>query len=53
MFEIILDLDSGAKIDMGKMKLSANEIGAEVTDDATFEAAKEKLKKLAVVELKK
>jgi F-type H+-transporting ATPase subunit alpha len=53
MFSIILDLEAGSVIDIPKMKMSANEIGAEVTDDAKFDAAKEKLKKLSLIEMKK
>lgn len=56
MFEIVLDLEDGAVMDISAMKMQANEIAASVKDakdDKSYEKAKEALKKVAILELKK
>lgn len=56
MFEIILDLEAEAVFDINAMKAKANEIAETITDpkDAKmFEKARDSLKKLALLELKK
>lgn len=56
MFDIVLDLENGAVIDIPAMKLKANEIAGTVKDphdDKAYENAMHALKKIALVELKK
>ncbi len=56
MFEIALDLEDGAVLDVAGMKQQANEVAATVkdpTDQKAYEKAREQLKKKSLVELKK
>ncbi len=55
MLDIVINRDDGAQIDIPKMQKNVSEIAAKITDDSdgAFEKAKEELKKIAVVELKK
>lgn len=56
MFEIILDLEDGVVIDIGKLKSESNTISGKLKDpkdDKAYEKLKEELKKLAVLEMKK
>ncbi|MCA9347662.1 sodium-transporting two-sector ATPase [Candidatus Saccharibacteria bacterium] len=56
MFEIVLDLEDGLVLDIPAMKLKANEIAETVKDDKdqkSYDKAKDALKKLSLVELKK
>lgn len=56
MFEIVLDLEEGAVLDIAAMKTKANQIAATVQDakdDKAYDKAKEDLKKVSIMELKK
>jgi len=55
MFEIVLDLEDGAVLDIAAMKKKANEIAAKAKpgDDKSYEATREELKKASVLEMKK
>lgn len=53
MLDIVLNAESGAILDMTKLKLSAAEEAAKVTDDTQYDAVKAELKKLVSIEAKK
>ncbi len=56
MFEIVLDLEDGAVLDIATMKTKAGEIAdkiADPKDEKQFEKARDELKKLSILELKK
>jgi len=56
MFEIVLDLEDGAVLDIATMKTKANEAANKIgdsTDEKQFERARDELKKLSILELKK
>jgi F-type H+-transporting ATPase subunit alpha len=53
MLDLTLNLPDGATLDIGKLKLNANEIANGMADDSdeAYEAAKTTLKKLVLIEL--
>jgi F-type H+-transporting ATPase subunit alpha len=56
MFEIVLDLEDGSVLDIATMKTKAGEIAdkiADPKDEKQFEKARDELKKLSILELKK
>jgi len=56
MFEIVLDLEDGAVLDIATMKTKAGEIADKIgdpKDEKQFEKARDELKKLSILELKK
>lgn len=56
MFDIVLDLEDGAVLDIVAMKAQANEIALTIkdpNDNKAFEKSKEALKKVSIMELKK
>ena len=56
MFEIVLDLEDGVVLDIASMKMKANDIATtikDVKDEKAYEKAKESLKKVAILEMKK
>lgn len=55
MLDIVLNREDGSQIDIEKMQASVSEIAAKISDNTeeAYEKAKEELKKIAVVELKK
>jgi F-type H+-transporting ATPase subunit alpha len=52
MMDIILNLEDGVEVDINALKLNVAEFASSVTDDANFEAARDKLKAKCVIELK-
>ncbi len=52
MMDIVLNLDTGAKIDISTMKLQVLEIAAKVTSDSDYEKYRDELKSKCVEELK-
>ncbi|MCA9323963.1 sodium-transporting two-sector ATPase [Candidatus Saccharibacteria bacterium] len=54
MLDIVLNLEDGAQLDMGQLKLNVTEAVSTMKDDSDeeYEAAKAALKKKAVIELK-
>jgi F-type H+/Na+-transporting ATPase subunit alpha len=53
MLDITLNTAEASVLDMHKMKQSVNDIAGKVTDDASYEKAREELLKTIAVELKK
>jgi F-type H+-transporting ATPase subunit alpha len=56
MFEIVLDLEEGAVLDIASMKTQANEVALTVKDDKdekAYEKARDALKKVSLLEMKK
>jgi hypothetical protein len=56
MFEIVLDLEDGAVLDIATMKTKVHDIAAGIKDpkdEKQFEKAKNELKKMSLLELKK
>jgi F-type H+-transporting ATPase subunit alpha len=56
MFDIALDLEDGALLDIAAMKLKANEIAETIKDpkdNAAYEKARDALKKVSLMEMKK
>ncbi len=55
MLDIVLNRDDGAQIDVDKLQANASEVATKITDDtdAAYDKARDELKKIAVVELKK
>jgi F-type H+-transporting ATPase subunit alpha len=56
MFEIVLDLEETMVLDIAAMKLKANEVAGTIKDSADekqYSSAKEELKKVSLMELKK
>ncbi len=56
MFEIVLDLEDGAVLDIATMKMKVSEIADGIknpTDEKHYEKARDELKKASILELKK
>lgn len=51
MMDIALNLEDNAKLDIPKLKNSVNEYAQKITSDEQYDAVREDLKKLAVVQL--
>ncbi|MEO7364149.1 MAG: sodium-transporting two-sector ATPase, partial [Candidatus Saccharimonadales bacterium] len=52
MMDLILNLPDGEELDLNALKLHANEIAELVTSDDNYDAARDQLKALAIIELK-
>jgi len=53
MFDIVLNLEDSAVLDVGAMKKLVSDVAAKITDDASYEKAKTELKGTSLLEMKK
>jgi len=52
MFDLVLNLEDGADLDLNALKLNANEYALKITKDEEYDAIREQLKTKCLVELK-
>lgn len=52
MFDVILNLSDTEDVDLSTLKIKANEFAAKITKDEEFDAVRDELKKLCLIEIK-